>query len=172
MIDHALYIQQCPPTSPRLEDDPGVDTEECETEPCFCGNPSCTIGQKKKDVPKTEASKQVEAHEPRELSEEEALLCPGKVKGFALTHKCWAEFRVDRLTDITWNKVAYGRLELNEKLKKVISALVNSHRKHSVLGSAEFDDIIAGKGLGLVFLLQGPPGLGKTLTAGKLLLDF
>lgn len=24
----------------------------------------------------------------------------------------------------------------------------------------------------LVFLLQGPPGLGKTLTAGKLLLDF
>lgn len=118
MIDHALYIQQCPPTAPRLEDDPGVDTEECETEPCFCGVPSCTLGVKNKDVPKTEASKQAEVHEPRELSAEEALLCPGKVKDFALTHKCWAEFRVDHLTDIAWDKGAYNRLELDKNSRK------------------------------------------------------
>ncbi|KAL9625862.1 MAG: hypothetical protein Q9160_000182 [Pyrenula sp. 1 TL-2023] len=30
---------------------------------------------------------------------------------------------------------------------------------------SHFDDIIKGKGKGLVFLLHGPPGLGKTLTA-------
>ncbi|OCK72941.1 P-loop containing nucleoside triphosphate hydrolase protein [Lepidopterella palustris CBS 459.81] len=28
-----------------------------------------------------------------------------------------------------------------------------------------FDDVIAGKGQGLIFLLYGPPGVGKTLTA-------
>jgi DNA polymerase III delta prime subunit len=30
----------------------------------------------------------------------------------------------------------------------------------------QVDDIISGKGKGLIFLLTGPPGLGKTLTAG------
>lgn len=48
----------------------------------------------------------------------------------------------------------------------MIHALVQSHAKHDKENS-DFDDIIAGKGLGLVFLLQGPPGLGKTLTAGR-----
>lgn len=133
-------------------------------EPCYCGNPSCTIGQKKKephnekaaDFPKDEIKQ-----DPKELEEPEALLCPGKVKGFALTDKVCAEFRIDRLTDTVWNEVVYGRLEMAEKYKHVIGVLEESHRKHSNIDSAEFDDVIAGKGLRSVFLLQGPLGLGR-----------
>jgi DNA polymerase III delta prime subunit len=33
-----------------------------------------------------------------------------------------------------------------------------------------FDDMIKGKGKGMVFLLHGEPGVGKTLTAGELFL--
>ena len=172
MIDHALYVRQCPPATVRLEDEPGIDAEEPEIEPCYCGAPNCKIGAKEKDPDKDKekgklSKHEQEEHDPAKMPEDEALLCPGKVKGFALTDKAWAEFRVDRLTDIEWNKAAYGRLEMDGDVKGVISALVESHRKHSSVNSAEFDDIIAGKGLGLVFLLQGPPGLGKTLTAGK-----
>jgi hypothetical protein len=170
MVDYALFIRQCPPEAVQLEEDFGV-FGETETKPCYCGNPSCTIGQTvETKTDKTPGKLKPEDHEVHQAyvpEEDQALLCPGKVKGFALTDKVWAEFRVDRLTDIEWNSTAYARLEMDKNIKHVIGALVESHRKHSKVDSPEFDDIIAGKGLGLVFLLQGPPGLGKTLTAGK-----
>jgi hypothetical protein len=50
----------------------------------------------------------------------------------------------------------------------VIKALVNIHKKPRERNK-EFDNIIAGKGKGLIFLLSGPLGLGKTLTAGTFL---
>lgn len=48
------------------------------------------------------------------------------------------------------------------------------HSKHNVANHKDqtqgprpaiFDDVIAGKGLGIILLLSGPPGVGKTLTA-------
>jgi hypothetical protein len=48
-------------------------------------------------------------------------------------------------------------LELDGNLKTAIQALLQTQD-----GCAqEFDDIMPGKGKGLVFLLHGPPGLGK-----------
>ncbi|PSN66514.1 P-loop containing nucleoside triphosphate hydrolase protein [Corynespora cassiicola Philippines] len=101
------------------------------------------------------------------MTDDQALRCPEVVGGFALQEKVWAEFRVDRLKQIEWNSEAYDRLEMDKELKGVIEALVAGHRQHSATNHhlPQFDDIIAGKGLGLSFLLQGPPGLGKTLTA-------
>ncbi|KAK3334385.1 hypothetical protein B0H65DRAFT_593015 [Neurospora tetraspora] len=45
--------------------------------------------------------------------------------------------------------------------KDMVEALVKGHKSKGVV----FDDVIAGKGQGLIFLLHGNPGLGKTLTA-------
>ena len=39
--------------------------------------------------------------------------------------------------------------------------MVKSH----LIGQNGFDDFVSGKGLGLIGLLSGPPGVGKTLTA-------
>ncbi len=46
--------------------------------------------------------------------------------------------------------------------KDVVRALVESH---SYSASRNIDDVIQGKGQGLVAVLHGPPGTGKTLTA-------
>jgi len=170
MIDYAQYTRQNPSSAPNLESDLGMDFDECEMTPCWCGKPGCTYASKKKDEEEPKASNKkgvpnAEEHTAKELEPEQALLCPGRVKGFALTDKTWAEFRVDALEEIKWNDQAYRRLEMDASTKSIIKALVESHRKHSRLDAEEFDDIIAGKGLGLVLLLQGPPGLGKTLTA-------
>ena len=171
MIDYNEYVRQSPPAAARLEGELGVNVEETDDkDACWCGNPNCAYVTSSKSSTDTKGAKvggddgKPDEHK-HELSEDEVLLCPGRVKGFALTDKCWAEFRIDKLTHIEWNKDAYNRLEMEEDPKHVIKALVESHRKHSDVKSADFDDIIAGKGLGLVFLLQGPPGLGKTLTA-------
>lgn len=44
--------------------------------------------------------------------------------------------------------------------------MVNSHLRQS----NSFQDIVPGKGGGVVILLHGPPGVGKTLTAGAYML--
>ncbi|KIP08935.1 hypothetical protein PHLGIDRAFT_54181, partial [Phlebiopsis gigantea 11061_1 CR5-6] len=55
----------------------------------------------------------------------------------------------------------FERLVLGEKQKRLISALVQQH----ITNAVAFDDVVAGKGRGLLGLLCGRPGCGKTLTA-------
>eukprot|EP00567_Pseudictyota_dubia_P001989 CAMPEP_0197468342 /NCGR_PEP_ID=MMETSP1175-20131217/66030_1 /TAXON_ID=1003142 /ORGANISM="Triceratium dubium, Strain CCMP147" /LENGTH=1056 /DNA_ID=CAMNT_0043004439 /DNA_START=70 /DNA_END=3241 /DNA_ORIENTATION=+ len=86
-----------------------------------------------------------------------AMTWPALV-GFSFTSKAWGDILVDGLSDIDFNDSAFDRLVLPPARKRMIKALV----RHS---SGAFSDIIAGKGEGSVFLLYGPPGCGKTLTA-------
>jgi flagellar biosynthesis GTPase FlhF len=99
------------------------------------------------------------------MAEAQALLAPARVRGFSLVDKVWAFFLVDEVKEIKWAKNSFATLELEENFKKTISALVHVHGDPS-RAYEQFDDVIAGKGKGLIFLLTGPPGLGKTLTAG------
>lgn len=59
------------------------------------------------------------------------------------------------------SSTVFDSLVMDESLKKVIYKLVISHSQ----GSSMFDDFVKGKGKGLIGLLFGPPGSGKTLTA-------
>ncbi|EEB95917.1 hypothetical protein MPER_05038 [Moniliophthora perniciosa FA553] len=56
---------------------------------------------------------------------------------------------------------AFQSLVLGEKQKTLIHALVQQHSARSMT----FDDVVKGKGKGLVGLLSGNTGCGKTLTA-------
>lgn len=71
------------------------------------------------------------------------------------------------LSEIEWNSRCFEDLVLDLTVKKTVQALVSTHaqkRKHDGDGYG-FDDIVKGKGLRLVCVLHGPPGVGKTLTA-------
>lgn len=91
---------------------------------------------------------------PKELR---CLTWPALV-GFSFSAKCWGHVLVSGLTAITFNDRAFDDLVLDANRKKLIRALVR-------FGGKGFDDIIAGKSGGSIFLLHGPPGVGKTLTA-------
>mmetsp|Transcript_19687 Transcript_19687/g.38967 ORF Transcript_19687/g.38967 Transcript_19687/m.38967 type:complete len:537 (+) Transcript_19687:3-1613(+) len=80
--------------------------------------------------------------------------------GFSLTSKSWGDVAIDGLNEIHFDKDIFDRLVLADKIKRMIKALV----KHTN-ADAGFHDLVKGKGEGTVFLLYGPPGLGKTLTA-------
>jgi hypothetical protein len=99
-----------------------------------------------------------------QLKEDEYLLCSNMVPGFSFTVKQWYMFDVDLIRNIEFNSTAFENLILPTDYKDLILSLVNHH--NSSIGG-EFDDIIEGKGRGLIMLLHGPPGVGKTLTAGK-----
>lgn len=78
---------------------------------------------------------------------------------------------VDNVFPVTWNKDAFKRLVLPNSTKDLVEALIKAHAsanwQHGGLVSGKRLDLIAGKGRGLIMLLHGSPGTGKTLTAGK-----
>jgi SpoVK/Ycf46/Vps4 family AAA+-type ATPase len=97
------------------------------------------------------------------MSDEELLICTYQVPGFTLTTKRWGLFNASDLRPVEYNKEAFMSLVLPEHFKKTLASLV----KLQEANSPQFDDLIEGKGKGLIVLLHGPPGVGKTFTAGQ-----
>jgi ATP-dependent 26S proteasome regulatory subunit len=62
---------------------------------------------------------------------------------------------------VTWNKESFSRLVIPGDTKELIQAAITSHGHHP----SASPDIISDKGQGLLILLHGGPGTGKTLTA-------
>ena len=95
------------------------------------------------------------------LSDHHHLVCAYWVNGFCFPYKQWAQFSVMHLVNIKWNEEAFAQLAISETRRRVIHGLVKAHRKDETA----FDDIVSDKGKGMVGLLCGSPGVGKTLTA-------
>ncbi|KAK4505700.1 hypothetical protein PRZ48_003665 [Zasmidium cellare] len=100
-------------------------------------------------------------HELREITHDEMLLCSSFVLGFSLGSHKWIQMRIDDLTEIQWSADAIDRLVLDKRQKRVLSSLISS----PVFTEGVDGDVIGWKGKGLVLLLHGAPGTGKTLTA-------
>lgn len=77
------------------------------------------------------------------------LLFPAEVPVFALKEKKWMWALSDSLRPPEWNKTAFDSLQMKVETKKLIEGLVRGHMEVS------FDDVIQGKGQGLIFLLHG-----------------
>ncbi|KAI1427000.1 P-loop containing nucleoside triphosphate hydrolase protein [Xylaria sp. FL1777] len=95
------------------------------------------------------------AYQPRSadntcLSEKHYALCSHIVKGFCLKAKDWE-----------WNGDVFKHLVLPEDYKRIVWAFVDSQLSRS----DDFDDVVRGKGKGIIMLLSGEPGTGKTLTS-------
>ncbi len=82
---------------------------------------------------------------------------PHFIKGYSLVLKMWGQFDINGISQIQFNKDAFDLLVIEEEKKDLIQSLVET--------KVDFNDIIGGKGGGLLFLLYGTPGTGKTLTA-------
>ncbi|CZR66033.1 uncharacterized protein PAC_15933 [Phialocephala subalpina] len=117
------------------------------------------------DSEKSSDSVKSNGMEPSDVKGDDLLICSPTVLGFSLGIKLWAEFAVDDVRDIEWQPAALTHLQIPQKKKRAIQALLEAHMKRASSNSFSFDDFIAGKGLGFNVLLHGPPGAGKTLTA-------
>ncbi|KAF2823357.1 P-loop containing nucleoside triphosphate hydrolase protein [Ophiobolus disseminans] len=95
------------------------------------------------------------------LNEEDLVFCNHCVGGFGFRQKKWCLFAISHLEPVVWNSNAFSKLVMDETKRNLIHSLVKSHRN----GAETFDDVVNGKGKGLVGLLSGNPGVGKTLTA-------
>lgn len=95
------------------------------------------------------------------LTDEQKILCTHLVRGYALKEKMWLNLFVGSVQDVSFNKEAFDSLVLPEDTKELILGFTCTQQATRIA----YDDVIQGKGRGIILLLCGPPGVGKTLTA-------
>ena len=83
------------------------------------------------------------------------------LRSYALKTKRWLQFFVDSVDEILFNSFAFSNLVLPADEKELIFAFAESQIKYK----DNFDDVISGKGKGIIILLFGSPGISKTFTA-------
>ncbi|KAL9028374.1 MAG: hypothetical protein Q9196_003254 [Gyalolechia fulgens] len=99
------------------------------------------------------------------LWDDEYALLPPRVLAYVPVKRLFVQLAVEYVKPIdNTNKEAVWKndLILAEEKKHVIRTLVENHAR---LANQRVPDIVEGKGNGLVMLLHGPPGVGKSLTA-------
>uniref|UniRef100_A0A8H7N1J9 AAA+ ATPase domain-containing protein n=1 Tax=Bionectria ochroleuca TaxID=29856 RepID=A0A8H7N1J9_BIOOC len=101
---------------------------------------------------------------------DDLMLLPNSIYSFVLRLRKWVTVQTRDLSDVAFDN-DFNHLMMNEKQKQAILALVETHekarlspgaKKHSIGASL---DLVTGKGTGLILLLHGEPGVGKTSTA-------
>ncbi|KAG9077099.1 hypothetical protein FRC06_009099 [Ceratobasidium sp. 370] len=96
------------------------------------------------------------------LPDDILCLTPPAHYGWSFTAKIWGLILVENLAEIVFDDTAFDQLVLKQEYKKMIKALVETHAGQ---GDGLANDLVAGKGGGMVMVLHGKPGTGKTLTA-------
>ena len=105
-----------------------------------------------------------------ELTEEDYLICPCWVYGYVLRSRKWVKLDVSLIEDIKDRGSGFDSLVLPDGHKETLLALVKTHSRGKQLETGlQSDnrqmDLVRGKGKGLIILLHGEPGVGKSSTA-------
>lgn len=113
---------------------------------------------------------------PGTLSSDAYKLLPARVYGYVLLSRKWHPLDIDLINPVSAVKPGendgFDKLVLPTGHRDIVRALVQTHaRKADESGGAAINkpqrefDVVRGKGKGLIILLHGAPGVGKTSTA-------
>ncbi|KAI1465295.1 P-loop containing nucleoside triphosphate hydrolase protein [Daldinia caldariorum] len=87
------------------------------------------------------------------------------VSGFILRDRRWGHFNVKHLQYVEFDKEAFKYLVLDDEVKLTVRSLIGRFANTHGQVSPWPNDFVKNKGQGRIFLLHGPPGVGKTCTA-------
>ncbi|KAK3394961.1 hypothetical protein B0H63DRAFT_462453 [Podospora didyma] len=176
IVDFGLTLEQRPDWRPS-----GKETDLYEMDRSELGDPSQNIDQDwvydrrfadrvLTNLRETLHSLQEQQAQP---DDEFLLLLPDRVFGFVLRSRKFASFRTGASPDgfrplmhLRHEEDAWSKLHLPQGHRQMIQTLVQSHQgrmNDEPLTAGQ--DLVLGKGRGLIILLHGAPGTGKTLTA-------
>ncbi|RDL37691.1 uncharacterized protein BP5553_05124 [Venustampulla echinocandica] len=114
-----------------------------------------------------------------ELRDDDLILLPSRLFAYVLRERKFVLLDVRYLRPISEQRDVFSRLKILREYKDIVKALVGSHfvkkdlerRYNSISTEGLSQDLIQGKGRGLVILLHGVPGVGKTATAEAVALE-
>ncbi|PTB38395.1 hypothetical protein M441DRAFT_146680 [Trichoderma asperellum CBS 433.97] len=107
-----------------------------------------------------ESKAQLAFREQETPSYPDIYLLPRTILGFSLRRKKWEDLNVDLIQEVSWNKDAFNHLVADPETKELVQALVSNK-----VAAERGTDLMQNKGNGLIMLLHGGPGTGKTFTA-------
>ncbi|KAF4453067.1 hypothetical protein F53441_4298 [Fusarium austroafricanum] len=152
--DHTIWLDYLTENGPVAKDDDsdfGDDNNNNDDDESY-GSDNDSYVHRKPDVDNSQRPP---------LTDDQLIMTSPIVRGYSLKNKRWMEFFIDDVTDVKFNDKAFDSLVLPPDQKELILAFAQSQVKFKNV----FDDIISGKGKGIIMLLSGGPGIGKTLTA-------
>lgn len=108
-----------------------------------------------------------------DLDSDQIILLPTRVYGYSLLDRWWYPLNIDLVEDIkSGTHNGFDDLVLPGDHKRIMQALVKHHTRGPRPTSGQHKtatdfstDLVRGKGRGLIILLHGVPGVGKTSTA-------
>lgn len=92
-------------------------------------------------------------------------LCAPVLYGYILKERKWRILDLDLLQEPKFNTEIMDTLVMDDGKKQIIRAICNEFTREDNGVDSFRADHVPGKGSGRIFLLHGPPGVGKTLTA-------
>lgn len=137
--DHTLWLDNLSPS----EDNNDSDSDDGSSN---CNSYESSIADSQAQAP---------------LTQDQLIYTSPIVRGYSLSTKRWMEFFLDNITDVQFDANAFNSLVMPPEKKELILAFAESQARFK----NAFDDVISGKGKGIIMLLCGGPGIGKTLTA-------
>ena len=113
------------------------------------------------------------AYGKENLDDDQIILLPPRIYGYSLLDRFWYPLNIDRIENIkSSSHNGFDDLVLPGDHKRIMQALVKHHTRgsrptsgKSKTASEYSADLVRGKGRGLIILLHGVPGVGKTSTA-------
>src|SRR3569833_1947128 len=108
------------------------------------------------------------------LSDDDLVLLPRRIFVYSLRQRRFAAVNVQHVKPPQVREDAISHLQLQDDHKKMIQAAVHAHLRRQRIerclesqadGEIPMQDLIANKGRGLLIMLHGEPGVGKTATA-------
>nr|OQO18392.1 hypothetical protein B0A51_13723 [Rachicladosporium sp. CCFEE 5018] len=124
------------------------------------------------DLMATERKKWARWNKGEEIPDgDDLLLLPERVIAYILRSRTWACLRLGKddrgkayLIEIEEQQDAWTDLEIPTGHKNIVQSLIQSHSVKNKSKETHFD-IVRDKGKGVILLLHGVPGVGKTATA-------
>ncbi|PGH07656.1 hypothetical protein GX51_01665 [Blastomyces parvus] len=117
------------------------------------------------------SSRSLRALRPHELEDEQILLLPNRICGYSLQSNKWYPLNVDLLMSIEAPSAGLDEIILPVGHKEMLTSLVKG-QSPGIRGNQDDlpyeQDIIVGRRRGVLILLHGAPGTGKTATAEAL----
>ncbi|KAI1505238.1 hypothetical protein F5X99DRAFT_368785 [Biscogniauxia marginata] len=115
-----------------------------------------------------------------ELREEDLVLLPKRMFAYALRERRFIPVNTSFLKPIRRQPGVFENLKILKDYKDIVRGLVASHFQKKTLERRYVDmstegpsqDLIQNKGRGLVVLLHGVPGVGKTATAEAVAMEY
>ncbi|KAI1053491.1 hypothetical protein LB506_012481 [Fusarium annulatum] len=103
------------------------------------------------------------------ITDDDKLITSYRVFGFIMRSRKWAKLDLTYLGPMKGQNT-FDLLVLPTGHREMVESLVTQHflDKASAYDETDEVDIVRGKGKGLILLLHGAPGVGKTTTAGDL----